>query len=364
MQVNEITTVLEKAAPLAYQENYDNAGLQVGDGNNEVTGALLCLDVTEDVIKEAVSLDINLIISHHPVIFGGLKKLINATYPERIVQLAIKNDISIYSSHTNLDAVHQGVNYRIAQKLKLKNVRMLKQAGGQLKKVVVFVPNDYAMKVREAMFNAGAGHIGNYESCSFNLQGEGSFKGGEGTNPFVGIKGELHFENEIRTETIVPAVSLNKVITAMINAHPYQEVAYDIYPLENTYSHVGMGVIGELPEENDTAGFLRSLKNIFNVDGIRHTNVCRETIKTVALCGGSGSFLLPNAIKAGADVFISADFKYHQFFDADNEIIIADIGHYESEQFTLEIFYDLIKEKFPTFAVRLTTVNTNPINYL
>lgn len=363
MKIKDITDVLEDFAPLAYQESYDNAGLIIGDPDKEVYSALLCIDITDAVINEAIKKGVQLIIAHHPIIFGGLKKLNGKNLVERCVIKAIKNDIAIYASHTNIDSVSNGVNAKICEKLQLKNCKILQKAQGQLKKLVTFVPVDHADKVREAIFECGAGRIGNYDSCSYNLEGNGTFRALQGTNPFVGEKGKIHFEKEIRFETVFPTTIQSKVLKALVNAHPYEEVAYDIYPLDNTFDKVGMGMIGEFDVAVDTIALFNSMKKLFNVKVIRHTKIHKDKVKKVAVCGGSGSFLLHNAIAAGAEIFISGDFKYHQFFDADNKIIIADIGHFESEQFTLEIFYDLILKKFPKFAVYLTEVNTNPINY-
>lgn len=363
MKIKDITSILEEFAPLAYQESYDNAGLIVGNPDKEIYSALLCVDVTDEIITEAIKKGVQLVISHHPLIFGGLKRLNGKNMVERCVMKAIKNDLALYACHTNIDSVIGGVNAKICEKLHLQQCKILDPKQNELKKLVTFVPLEHIAKVREAIFAAGAGHIGAYDSCSYNLQGEGSFRALEGADPFVGKKGALHFEKEIRFETIFPNSVKGKVLSALFASHPYEEVAYDIYPLENTYEKVGMGMTGKLEKPVKTTDFFNTLKKIFGVKIIRHTKIVKNTIQKVAVCGGSGSFLLNRAKSADADVFITGDFKYHQFFDADGQIIIADIGHFESEQFTLEIFYDLIRKKFPKFAVYLTEVNTNPINY-
>ncbi len=363
MKVKEISSYIESFAPLDYQESYDNAGLQTGDPEQEIQAALLCIDVTEEVLREAEKLGAGLIISHHPVIFGGLKKLTGASYPERIIMEAIRKRISIYSAHTNLDAVHQGVNYRIAAKMGLENVKILSPVKGKLRKLVFFVPVDNAAEVREAIFNAGAGKIGEYDMCSFNATGEGTFRGSESSDPFVGVKGKLHTEPEIRVETIFPSERQKNILAALLKTHPYEEVAYDIYPLENEFDRAGMGVIGELKQEIGETGFLDLLKNNFGIPVIRHSKFLEKPVKRIALCGGSGSFLLGKAMASGADAFVTGDVKYHSFFDADGKILMTDIGHFESEQFTTDIFYDLLLKNFPTFAIHLTEVNTNPVNY-
>jgi dinuclear metal center YbgI/SA1388 family protein len=315
------------------------------------------------VIEEALRLGANLIITHHPLIFGNLKKLTGSNYVERLVIRAIRQNLSIYAAHTNLDAVFTGVNHKIAEKLGLKNTSILVPVADHLRKLVFFVPPDHAVSVREEIFRAGAGHIGAYDMCSFSTMGEGTFRGSEESDPFAGEKGAVHTEPELRMETIFPEEREKSIIQALIQAHPYEEVAYDIYPLANKYDRAGSGSIGELEKPLDEESFLRLLKDRFNTPLIRHTGLLDKKIKRVALCGGSGSFLLPGAIAAGADAFVSGDFKYHQFFDADRRILVADIGHYESEQFTKEIFYELLTKNFTKFAVHLSEVNTNPVNY-
>lgn len=354
---------MEGLAPLSYQESYDNSGLQVGDLEMEVTGILITLDVNEEVLWEAEKLGFNLVVSHHPVIFSGLKSLTGKNAAERIIALAVRKEVAIYSGHTNFDAISGGVNTAMANRLGLKNQRILDPVKEQLKKIVVFVPHTHVDKVRSAMFEAGAGKIGAYDSCSFNLEGSGTFRGSEGSDPYVGRAGELHQESETRVETIVPAHLVKKVIRAMEKRHPYEEVAYDIYPLENAFNQVGMGMLGELEDPVDEEVFMTFLKDRFGLSVIRHSALRGKPVKKVALCGGAGSFLLARAKASGADVFVTGDFKYHQFFDADGKIVVMDMGHYESEQFTRELFYDLLMKKFPKFAVRLAETVTNPIKY-
>lgn len=364
MKATEIINFLEELAPPSLQESYDNSGLLVGDRSTEVTGIMVSLDCTEDVIDDAISQNCNLIISHHPIVFSGLKRFNGKNYVERTVMKAIKNDVLLYAIHTNLDNVVGGVNQRIAERLGLQNTRILNWKTQLLKKVVTFCPTEHAQKVREAMFSAGAGKIGNYDNCSFSSEGTGTFRGNENTDPFVGKAGELHSESEVRIETVVPEFKITDVLRAMKMAHPYEEVAFDIYPMDNVWKEVGSGMVGDLNEEMDALEFLRSLKETMQTDCVRYTLPHKKNVKRIAVCGGAGSFLLPNAIAAKADVFITGDFKYHQFFDAENRIIIADIGHYESEQFTMELLSEKLGRKFPTFAPRLTRVKTNPINYL
>jgi len=363
MTVSEIISLFEEFAPALYQESYDNSGLQAGNKDDEVTGALITLDVTEEVVDEAVDLGYNLIISHHPLIFKGLKSITANDPTGRIIIKALQKKINILSIHTNADNAGEGVNHYICRKIGLKDTSILCPLEGKLLKLSVFVPEDHAQNLREQIFNAGAGMIGNYDFCSFNTPGTGTFRGNENTNPFSGEKGKINIEKEIKIETILPVHLKNRVIKAMLAAHPYEEVAYDIYPLENRYSRYGLGMTGYLEGEVNQKDFLQVLKRVFKTGCIKHSRLTGKEVKKVAVCGGSGSSLLGNAIASGADVFVSSDFKYHQFFDAENKIVIADIGHFESEQFTKDLFYELLMKNFPKFAVRLSEVNTNPVFY-
>ncbi len=363
MKIQEIISYLESIAPLALQESYDNSGLLVGNAAAPVNKVLISLDVTEAVIEEAIQKNCELVIAHHPVIFSGLKSLTGKNYVERTVIKAIQNNIALYAIHTNLDNIQKGVNHKIAQKLGITQPRILALKEGELLKLVVFVPLNHKEDVMQALFTAGAGHIGNYDECSFQLTGTGSFRGGENTNPHVGETGERHYEEEIRIEVILPVYAKSKVVKAMLQAHPYEEVAYDLYRLENAHPRIGAGMIGELDQEVPVQIFLERIKNTFG-GMVRYTRSVKPTVKKIAWCGGSGSFLLSDAKKAGADIFLTSDFKYHQFFDAEDQLVIIDIGHYENEQFTIELIASLLKEKFDTFAVLLTETNTNPINYL
>ncbi|MBV5315704.1 MAG: Nif3-like dinuclear metal center hexameric protein [Prolixibacteraceae bacterium] len=363
MQLKQITQFIESVAPLAFQESYDNSGLIIGQPEDEISGILIALDITVEILDEAIIKGLNLVVVHHPIIFSGLKRLNGKNYIERCVLKAIKNDLAIYAAHTNLDSVFGGVNSKICEKLGLKNCRMLSPIPGFLKKLVTFVPKADAEKVRKAIFDAGAGNIGNYDSCSFNQAGQGSFRGNEQANPYVGEKNQLHFEEETRIETIFPKHIQSKIISALLEAHPYEEVAYDIYPLDNDYNQVGIGMVGELESPVDELEFLGKLKATFHCEVIKHTRLLGKPIRKVAVCGGSGSSYLSKAMAQKADIYISGDFKYHQFFDAEEQIIIADIGHYESEQFTKEVFYELLTKKFPKFAVHLSDLSTNPVNY-
>lgn len=361
--IQDVINHLENRCPLAYQESYDNCGLITGDATQPITGALLCLDSTEDVLKEAVKLKCNLVIAHHPILFLPIKKLTGKTYAERVIIQAIRHNICIYAMHTNLDNIFNGVNNKIAEKIGLENLKILSPKNGLLKKLVTYAPIDDSDKVRDALFLAGAGSIGNYDECSFNTKGMGTFKAGEGADPYVGKIGKRHYEPEERIEVVFTTDKEQAILSALLQAHPYEEVAYDIYTLDNSHKQVGSGMVGELKKPMKEKDFLVHLKKVMKTDCIRYTPLLNKTIKKVAVCGGSGSFLRADAIRAKADILVTADFKYHQFFDADNKIVIADIGHYESEQYTPEIIYDLLKEKFNTFALQFSKTKTNPVNY-
>ena len=363
MKIADIIALLETIAPPSLQESYDNAGLLTGNAAWACTGALCTLDATEEVINEAIERGCNLVVAHHPIIFGGLKKITGRNYVEKTIITAIKNDIAIYAIHTNLDNVIAGVNGMMADKLGLVNRKILWPKEAILKKLFTFVPVEQVEQVRKALFEAGGGHIGNYNECSFGVEGTGTFKGGEGTNPFVGQPGERHYEKELKIEVVFPAYLQTALIRALRTAHPYEEVAYDIIDLANTHPGIGSGLVGDLPEAMPEITFLKLVKQVFNLSLIRHTALPGRRVKKVALCGGAGSFLISKALAAGADVYITADMKYHEFFDANGRLIIADIGHFESEQFTIDLLAGVLQEKFPTFAVLKTALKTNPVHY-
>ena len=363
MTIEKIISELEKFAPISYQEDYDNCGLITGNKFWEATAALLTLDCTEEVVDEALQKKCNLIVAHHPILFSGLRKITGASYIERTIIKAIKNDIAIYACHTNLDNVKLGVNKKIAEKLGLVDLEILLPKKNILKKLVTFVPPSHHQEVLTALFEAGAGNIGNYESCSFNSEGTGTFKGNSLSKPFLGKPHELSQEKEIRLETIFESINEKTLIRTLLKVHPYEEVAYDIYSLETDHMQVGSGMVGILTSEMDELSFLNHVKSTFKVPFIKHTQKTGKNIKKVAICGGSGQFLLKHALKTGANAFITSDFKYHQFFDVENGLLLIDTGHFESEQFTPEIFYEINQKKFSTFAIHLSKINTNPVNY-
>jgi dinuclear metal center YbgI/SA1388 family protein len=324
---------------------------------------LVSLDATEEVILEAKARGCNLVVTHHPIIFSGLKKINGSNYVERAVIASIKHDIAIYAIHTNLDNILTGVNAKMAERLGLRYCSVLKPKPALLKKLYTFVPSAHIETVRTAIFQAGAGHIGHYSECSFQSGGTGTFKAGAGTNPYVGEIDKRHYEEELKLEVIFPAWLEYGLVKALKDAHPYEEVAFDIISIDNQTDQYGSGIVGELAEPMTEAAFLNLLKQQFGLTMLRHTPLLNKPVKKVALCGGAGSFLTKTAITAGADLFVTADVKYHEFFDADQRLVLADIGHWESEQFTIDLLADNLKQKFPTFAVLKTGVKTNPVEY-
>jgi len=363
VKIKNIIDILEELAPPSYQEGYDNAGLIVGDSGLECSGVICTLDATEDVILEAKSKGCNLVVAHHPIIFGGLKKITGKNYVEKAIISAIKNEVAIYAIHTNLDNMLSGVSGKMAGTLGLENRKVLLHKQNNLMKLIVYVPVQDAERVREAIFFAGGGNIGKYSECSFNIRGTGTFKPGEGTNPHTGEVGKREITDEERIEVIFPAYLKEKLVYAMTDAHPYEEVAYDLVALSNYFDEVGSGLIAELPEEMDERDFLELIKQQFKLQVIRHTPLLQRKVKKVALCGGAGSFLIKHALSLGADFYITSDVKYHEFFDAENKMVIADIGHWESEQFTIDLLHDVLQAKCSTFATLKSEVKTNPVNY-
>jgi len=363
MQLSEVISILEDWAPPIYQESYDNSGLLTGDKNAKVSKALICLDCTEDVIDEAIAESCQLVIAHHPIVFSGLKRLTGRNYVERVMIKAIKNDLAIYAIHTNLDNVDTGVNQAMAEKLELTNCRVLSPKKNLLKKLVCYIPKDSLERVSQAIFEAGAGHIGNYSHCGFAASGEGSFMGNETSRPHIGSPMILEKVEEHRFETVFPVHMEDKIVRSMLAAHPYEEVAYDIYSTENADSRVGSGLIGELGEAMHLPEFLCFVKEKFGLKILKYSNF-NKPVRKVALCGGSGSFLRFDAVRAGADVYLTSDFKYHEWFDAEGKLSYIDIGHYESEQFTKELILNYLRKNALSLQSQISKVNTNPVNYL
>ncbi len=363
VSASEVISAIEAFAPLALQEAYDNSGLLTGSRGDEVSGVLLCVDITSEVMDEARSMACNMIISHHPLLFKPLKRISGETLPERLLVRAIKENMIIYAAHTNLDMIPEGVSGRMADKLGLTETAVLVPSSQGLLKLVVFVPESHAGPVGEALFGAGAGRIGKYDSCSFQSQGTGTFRGDADAKPFAGKPGTLNREPEVRIETILPAYLKDRVISAMIEVHPYEEVAYDLYPLENRFTMAGTGLCGHLPEPIDEGGFLSLVKSAFKIPMLKHSPLTGKRIHKIALCGGSGGSLLQAAIRCGADAFVTADLKYHSFFETEGKLLLVDAGHFETEQFVPEILYEVLSEKLPKFAVHLSAINSNPVNY-
>ncbi|MCX7550765.1 Nif3-like dinuclear metal center hexameric protein [Xanthomarina sp. F2636L] len=363
MIVQDVINHIEALSPLAYAEDFDNVGLLVGNKNSKLTGVLVTLDTLETVVDEAIDTNCNLIVSFHPIIFKGLKKLNGKNYVERVVMKAIKNDIAIYAMHTALDNSILGVNNMICEKLGLINRNILIPQAQTIKKLITFVPKNEAETLRNALFNAGAGSIGNYNHCSFNTEGIGTYRGNENSNPTIGIKGETHQEAETQISVTFQRHLESKILKALFKTHSYEEVAYEIITLENKNQDIGMGMIGELENAMSETDFLKLLKSTMKTGQIRHSKLLQKNIKKVAVLGGSGSFAIGAAKAAQADIFVTADLKYHDFFSAENQLILADIGHFESEQFTKNLLVAYLTEKITNFAIVLSKTNTNPVKY-
>jgi len=363
MQVKDVAKVMEEIAPLTYAEDFDNVGLLVGDYSNDVTGILVTLDTTEEVVEEAIAKNCNLIISFHPIIFSGLKKLNGNNFVEKAVLKAIKNDINIYATHTALDNSKVGVNFKIAEQLRLTNTSILIPKENTIKQLITYVPTENLAALKNALYEAGAGKIGNYDSCGFSTEGKGNFRPIEGANPFIGEKGKLESVAESRVEVVMPQHLEGEILKALFNNHPYEEVAYSVINLNNKNKYIGIGMIGELEKEMSEQDFFSYLKTQMNTPMIRHSKLLNKKIKKVAVLGGSGAFAIKNAKNAGADIYITADLKYHDFFSSENKLVLADIGHFESEQFTKNLITSYLKEKFTNFVIFNSGINTNPVNY-
>jgi dinuclear metal center YbgI/SA1388 family protein len=366
MQINDVITVLTDWAPPAYQESYDNCGLITGDRGWNCTGVLCSLDATENIIDEAIALGFNMVVAHHPIVFGAMKSFSGNSYVEKTIRKAIRNDIAIFAIHTNLDNISTGVNLAVAEKLGLekKSLKILLPKAGMLSKLYTYVPAAHADQLKTALFDAGGGQIGLYNECSFTTPGTGSFRPLEGSNPVIGqAGGERELVEELKIEVIFPSHLATHVVNALHQAHPYEVPAFEIIALQNHHQDLGSGMVGSLPNPIGETELLQLLRDQFGAKSIRHTRLLGRSIKKIALCGGAGSFLTKHAIRAGADVYITADIKYHEFFDAEDRLLLLDIGHWESEQFTIGLLANFLQAKFPTFAVLQTKVNTNPVHY-
>jgi dinuclear metal center YbgI/SA1388 family protein len=364
MIVKEVTDLLEELAPLSYAEDFDNVGLLVGDSSVQVSGILVTLDTLENVIDEAIASNCNLVVSFHPIIFSGLKKITGKTYVERVVIKAIQNNIAIYSMHTALDNSQYGVNAKICEVLGIENPKILIPQKQTIKKLTTYVPLADADALKSALFKAGAGNIGNYSNCSFVNEGTGSFKPEQNAEPIKGKVGAIHHEKESQINVTYSKSNEGKILNALFKNHPYDEVAYEIYSLENVNQHIGMGMIGTLKKPMQDLAFLNHVKKTMNATGVRHSKLLGKPVQKIAVLGGSGAFAISAAKASEADVLITADLKYHQFYEAEDKMILADIGHYETEQFTKNLLVDYLTKKIPNFAIRLSVSKTNPVKYL
>jgi len=364
MKIKQILTILEEMAPLAYAEDFDNVGLLVGDQENEATGVIVCHDALKSVIEEAITKKCNLVVCFHPILFSGIKKITGKNYVERSILKAIKNDIAIYAIHTALDNHKNGVNKIFCDALGLKKTKVLVPKQNFIQKLVTYTIPENVEQVRNALFDAGAGKIGNYEDCSFNSQGIGTYMGNENSNPEIGERFEFVEAPEIKIEVTFEKHLQNKILKTLFAKHVYEEVAYEIYDLQNAHQNIGLGMIGELENPMSETEFLTFVKNKMQCGGIRHSALLGKSVSKVAVLGGSGSFAIKNAIQAGATMFLTADLKYHNFYEAENQIVLADIGHFESERYTKNYIVDFLKEKITNFAIVLSEENTNPVKYL
>lgn len=362
-KVKDVIDAITAEASLSFQESYDNSGLLIGDSEMKVSKVLITVDITKEVIQEAINKRCEMIVSHHPLIFHGLKRLSPSNPIAAMAMDAIKNNIAVAAMHTNLDNYGKGISYKLSEKLQLTDLKVLSPMKNNLLKLVVFCPVSHVDIVRKAMMEAGAGCIGNYDFCTFNASGKGTFRANEGANPFVGEKNMIHFEDEIRIETVLPMHKLSSVVQAMLQNHPYEEVAYDVYRIENDYSCAGAGMMGVLKEEMDEEKFMKHIQNQLNIPCLCHSALLGKKIKKVAVCGGSGAFLIHEAMKKGADVYVTSDIKYHDYFEADGKILLINAGHFETEQFAKEIMADIIRKKIPNFAVLISEVKTNAVHY-
>src|SRR5690606_33073953 len=364
MRIKDVISTIETIAPLDYAEDFDNVGLLIGDQSTKVTGVLVTLDTLESVVDEAIEKNCNLIVSFHPIIFKGLKKINGDSYVERVIMKSIQNNIAIFSIHTALDNCLQGVNDIICNTLNISNKKILLPQKGTIKKLSTYVPLTDADTLRIALFESGAGQIGNYENCRFNINGTGTFQGNDMSNPVKGTKGEFHKEQETQISVTFQNHLESKILKSLFENHPYEEIAFEVITLDNYNQTVGIGMVGELEKEMRTQDFLQFVKKKMNVTVIKHSKITKETVKRIAVLGGSGSFAISAAKAVNADMFITSDLKYHDFFSAESDIIVVDIGHYESEQFTKNFLVDYLSKKITNFAVVLSTTNTNPVKYL
>ncbi|SDW75836.1 Nif3-like dinuclear metal center hexameric protein [Flavobacterium degerlachei] len=363
-KIKEILSVLEEMAPLAYAEDFDNVGLLVGNPDTEATGVLVCHDALESVLEEAIAKDCNLVVCFHPILFSGIKKITGKNYVERSIIKAIKNDIAIYSVHTALDNHQDGVNKIFCDALGLTNTTILIPKENFIRKLITYTIAENAEKLRNSLFDAGAGNIGNYEDCSFNSKGIGTYMGNEHSNPQLGERFEFVQGEEIKIEVTFEKYLESKILKALFSNHAYEEVAYEVYELQNKHQNIGLGMLGEFENPMDEKDFLLFVKEKMKSEGIRHSTFLGKQIKKVAVLGGSGSYAIKNAILAGADAFLTADLKYHQFYEAENRLLLADIGHFESERYTKNYIVDYLRKKILNFAIILSEENTNPVKYL
>ena len=363
MTIQKVITEIEKHIAISQAEDFDNVGLLCGLPERNVSGILVCHDALENIVEEAIHRNCNLIVCFHPIIFSGLKSLTGKNYVERAVLKAIENKVAIYAIHTAFDNDFHGVNAGICNLLGLKNLKILQPKKDNLKQLNVYVPNDHSENVKEALFSAGAGNIGFYDECSFKIEGKGTFRPIEGSSPFSGEQNIRENADEAMISVIFESFKQNQIVAAMKAAHPYEEVAHQIYQLENDNQYSGLGMYGEFETEVDENYFLNLVKEKFNLNIIKHSDLNNKKIRRVGVLGGSGASGIKAALSKKCDAYLTGDLKYHDYFLAESKMLICDIGHYESEQLVSQQLFEILSQKFSTFAVLKSSEKTNPVNY-
>lgn len=365
MKLKSFVKKIEKKYPLNLAYDWDNVGLLVGDNDQEINKIMVCLEANEKVINEAIENDIDLIITHHPFIFSKIKKVTTSDLKGNLIHKLIKNNISIYSMHTNFDIAFDGLNDYFAEMLELDNIKILDKTNSEnLYKLAVYVPKTHLDNVRTALGNSGAGHLGNYKECSFSSEGEGRFKPCDGANPYIGETNTLESVHEVKIETIVPQKILDKVISAMIKSHPYEEVAYDLYKLENKGDSVGLGRYGKLRTQMTFKELGLILKEKLDIKHLRVVGDLEEKVSKVAIVTGSGADMVKKAFKCGCDVLITGDMKYHDAQDTlDIGMKVIDCGHFDTEKVFADIMFEYINKEFDIEVIK-SNINLNPFKII
>jgi dinuclear metal center YbgI/SA1388 family protein len=365
--IRDIADALEQWAPPGSAQSYDNVGLQVGDASRSVERAVLALDCTPAVVEEAERQGAELIITHHPLLFQPLSAVTTDDYESAVALRLAEAGIALYSAHTNLDAAPGGVSFALAKRLGLTDVGFLDGFDETLYKLATFVPADHFDAVRSALADAGAGRIGDYEACAFAHEGTGFFRPGDAANPHIGTAGgDLESADEVKLEVEVARWDLGGVLGALQDAHPYEEVAYDVYPVQQKNSRAGLGAVGRLASPESLSDFLGRVADRLDAGSLRYAGPDEATVERVAVCGGAGSDFVGQALAAGADAYVTADVKYHEFFEALGpdgvpQLAFIDAGHYETEALTEALLRDWLADRFNDVDWQRTGVRTSPM---